>query len=81
MVLFNMDELLLIELGKALPFNGFGPDKLSRLFQTRRSQVFEKLEANNFNKNMLKLVNGFSKNNYTCGYFEEESINKLSIKH
>ena len=76
-----MDEQLLIELGKALPFNSSGPSKLSQLFQTKRSQVFEKLKANNCNKNMLKLVNGFSKNNYTCGYYEEENINNSSTKH
>ena len=51
------------------------------LFQTKRNKVLEKLEANNFNRNMIKLVNGFSKNNNNCGYFEEESINKLSEKH
>ena len=30
---------------------------------------------------MIKHVNGFSKNNFTCNYYEEESINQLSKKH
>ena len=30
---------------------------------------------------MKKLVNGFSKNNYTCTYYTEESANHLSQKH
>ena len=51
------------------------------LFQTKRNKVLERCEANNVNRNIIKLVNGFSKNNYTCGNFEQESINKLSEKH
>ncbi len=43
--------------------------------------MLEKLEDNNFSKNMIDLMNGISKNNYTCGYFEEEGIHKLSKKH
>ena len=30
---------------------------------------------------MIKLVNEFSKDNYTCSYYQEESINELSKKH
>ena len=30
---------------------------------------------------MTKLVNGFSKNNYTCSYLMEESLNNLTRKH
>ena len=30
---------------------------------------------------MIKHVNGFSKNNYTCGYYEEDSAFNLTTKH
>ena len=30
---------------------------------------------------MIKLVNGFSKDNYTFSYYQAESINELSKKH
>ena len=30
---------------------------------------------------MTKHVSAFSKNNYTCGYFQEESLLNLSQKH
>ena len=30
---------------------------------------------------MIKLVNGFSKENYTCSFFMEESLNNLTRKH
>ena len=66
---------------KALPFYNCSPFTISQMYQTPGNKVLEKLEANNFNKNMLKHVNGFSKNNYTCGYFQEDSILNLSKKH
>ena len=66
---------------KALPFHACSPFSLSQLFQTDKSKVFETLESNNFSKNMIKHVNGFSKNNYTCGYFDEESAFNLTKKH
>ena len=30
---------------------------------------------------MRKHVNGFSKNNYTCSYFDEENIHSITRKH
>ena len=66
---------------KALPFHSCSPFSLSQLFQTGKSKVIETLEANNFSKNMIKHVNGFSKNNFTCGYFEDDSAFDLSKKH
>ena len=30
---------------------------------------------------MIKLVNGFTKDNYTCNYYQESSINDLAKKH
>ena len=68
-------------LSKALPFENCNSFMISQLFQSKKSMVLESLEANNFSKNIIKLVNGFSKNNYTCGYYQEESINNLSQKH
>ena len=70
-----------IEGSKALPFHSCSQFSLSQLFQTGKSKVIESLEANNFSKNMIKHVNGFSKNNYTCGYFEEDSAFNLTKKH
>ena len=66
---------------KALPFHACSPFSLSQLFQTDKSKVFETLESNHFSKNMIKHVNGFYKNNYTCGYFDEESAFNLTKKH
>ena len=70
-----------IEGSKALPFHSCSPFSLSQLFQSGKSRVIESLESNNFSKNMIKHVNGFSKNNYTCGYYEEDSAFNLSKKH
>ena len=66
---------------KLLPFHFCKPFTLSALVQSKKSKVLKELEANNFCKNMRKHVNGFSKNNYTCGYFVEESIHNLAWKH
>ena len=70
-----------IEINRLLPFFSLSPFTLSQLFQTGKSDILEKLKENNFTKNMIKHVNGFSKNNFTCNYFEEESIHKLATKH
>ena len=70
-----------IERSKALPFFLLSPFTLSQLFQTGKSEVLENLKGNNFSKNMIKHVNGFSKNNFTCNYYEDESIHQLSTKH
>ena len=70
-----------IEGSKALPFHSCSPFALSQLFQSGKNRVIETLESNNFSKNMIKHVNGFSKNNYTCGYYEEDSVFNLSKKH
>ena len=70
-----------IEISRVLPFHLSTPFTLSQLFQTGKSQVLDKLKENNFTKSMIKHVNGFSKNNFTCNYYEEESINQLATKH
>ena len=70
-----------IALSKALPFYNSSPFSISQLTQTSRSKILEKLEANKFSNDMRNLVNGFSKNNYTCSYYMEDSINNLTRKH
>ena len=66
---------------KELPFHGSSNYEIIKLFQSEKDLLFERLANNNFSKNMLKHVNGFSKNNYTCGYFQEKSIQNLLKKH
>ena len=68
-------------LSKVLPFYNCSPFSISQLTQSRKNRFIEKLESNNFSKNMTKYVNGFSKNNYTCNFFMEESLNNLIQKH
>ena len=76
-----MDCKSIIEDSKELPFHSCSTFSLTQLFQTGKNNVIEKLESNNFSKSMIKHVNGFSKNNYTCGYFEEDSAYNLTKRH
>ena len=64
-----------------LPFSGCYYNTISEMFETPKNVVFERLKNNSFSENMIKLVNGFSKDNYTCSYYQAESINELSKKH
>ena len=64
-----------------LPFLACTYDNITRMFETPKNCVFERLKNTSFSENMIKLVNGFSKDNYTCSYYQEESINELSKKH
>ena len=66
---------------KELPFHGLSPYQIIILFQTAKDHLFEKLANNNFSSNMIKHVNGFSNNNYTCGYYQENGIQNLLKKH
>ena len=68
-------------LSSALPFYNFSPYQIANLYQSKKEILFETLENNNFSRNMLKHVNGFSKDNYTCGYYQEHSIHNLKQKH
>ena len=68
-------------LNSALPFHNFSPNQIVELFQSKKDNLFEILEKNNFSKDMLKHVNGFSKDNFTCGYFQENSFLNLLNKH
>ena len=51
------------ELTKSLPFATCSTFFLSQLFLSDKNEVLNKLKANKFTKNMIKHVNGFSKNN------------------
>ena len=70
-----------IERSKLLPFHLCSPFITSQLVQSKKNRVLEALESNNFSKNMIKHVNGFTKNNYTCSYFDEENIHSIRHKH
>ena len=64
-----------------LPFFNCSNFAISQLFQTPKNNLLDILKNNSFSENMIKLVNGFSKDNYTCNYYHEASINELSKKH
>ena len=64
-----------------LPFQNSSRSQIIQLFQSEKDELFAKLANNKFSRNMLKHVNGFSKNNYTCGYYQENSIQNLLKKH
>ena len=65
---------------KELPFYDLSRNHIIKLFQSEKDLLFERLANNEFSKNMLKHVNGFSKDNYTCGYYQENSIQNLVKK-
>ena len=75
------DNYSILMLSKMLPFYNCSPFSISQLTLSRKNRFLEKLESNNFSRNMIKFVNGFSKNNYTCNFFMEESLNNLVQKH
>ena len=66
---------------KELPFYDLSRNHIIKLFQSEKDLLFERLANNEFSKNMLKHINAFSKDNYTCGYYQENSIQNLVKKH
>ena len=76
-----MDSKSIIYRSKALPFHDCSTFTISQLYKSNKNKVLEKLTNNNFSINMIKHANSFSKNNYSCNYYDEESINNLSKKH
>ena len=68
-------------LSMELPFHGSFPFQISQMFQSNKDLFIEQLESNNFAKNMFNIVNEISKNNFTCNYHQENSINDLAKKH
>ena len=76
-----MDHLTNLDLCKILPFSNCSFFTLSQMFLSTKNKILDKFEGNNFSKNMIKHVNGFSKDNYTCSYDDEKSILNTSKKH
>ena len=68
-------------LDRALPFFGCTSNQLINLLKTTKEDILQLLENNDFSRNMLQHVNGFSKDNYTCGYFLDNSLRNLLRKH
>ena len=65
----------------ALPFRTLESFFTSCLFQSSKNSLLEKLENNNFTKEMIEHVNEISKDNYTCKYYDAYNIEKLSKLH
>ena len=76
-----MGTLTNFSICKILPFFICSYFTLSQMFKSTKDKVLDKLEGNNFSKNMRECVNGFSKDNYTCNYVDENSIQNISNKH
>ena len=76
-----MEFLTNLSLSKILPFFTCSFFTLSQMFLSSKDKILEKLENNNFTKNMIKHVNGFSKDNYTCSYYDDMGITNLYKKH
>ena len=64
-----------------LPFVNCSPFYISCQYQTGKNHLIEKLENNNFSKEMIKHISKFSKNNYSCKYYDKDNINSLSNSH
>ena len=65
----------------ALPFRTLQSFFISCLFQSSKNSLLEKLENNNFTKEMIEHVNEISNDNYTCNYYDAYNIEKLSKLH
>ena len=61
-----------------LPFYEYSYNTITEMFETPKNILLERLKNNSFSENMIKLINGFSKDKYTCNYYHEESINELA---
>ena len=68
-------------LSSQLPFYSCTDYFVSYEFLTIKNKMLTRLKDNNFNKEMIQYVNGFSKNNYTCDYYSEENFIQLIRKH
>ena len=64
-----------------LPFLNCSSFYISCQFQTAKKQHIEKLENNNFSKEMIKHVNKISKDNYGCKYYDKNNINSVKNHH
>ena len=64
-----------------LPFPKSSPFSISSQYQTGRNHLIEQLENNNFSKDMIKHVTKFTKDNYSCKYYDENNLNSLKKRH
>ena len=64
-----------------LPFPKCSLFFISSQYQTGKKGLIEKLENNNFSKDMIKHVNKFTKDNYSCKYYDKNNINSLKNYH
>ena len=76
-------ELLRVRkyLSSQLPFFGCSDYFVSYEFLTVKNKMLNRFKDNNFNKEMIQYVNGFSKNNYTCDYYSEENFKSIFNNH
>ena len=68
-------------LSSQLPFYSCSDYFVSYEFLTIKNKMLNRFKDNNFNKEMIQYVNGFSKNNYTCDYYSEERFKSLFNHH
>ena len=66
---------------KSLPFKDCSPFTVSQHYQTSKNHFLERLENNNFTKEMLKHINKLSKDNYKCKYYDSNNIQSLIKSH
>ena len=64
-----------------LPFYDCPDYYISYEFLSLKNKMLDRLRNNNFSKEMIQYVNGFSKDNYTCDYFTEENFNSVFKHH
>ena len=64
-----------------LPFYSCSDYYVSYEFLTIKNKMLIRFKDNDFSKEMIQYVNGFSKNNYTCDYFTEEKFKALFNNH
>lgn len=63
-----------------LPFSNCSSLTITCQLQTGKNHLIEKLENNNFSKEMIKNIN-VSKDNYTCKYYDKSNVNQLFKTH
>ncbi len=64
-----------------LPFINCFPFYISSQYQTGIKKLTEKLENNHFSKEMIKHVIKISKDNYSCKYYDSDSIKSVTKYH
>ena len=63
-----------------LPFPKCSPFLISSQYQTGKKHLIEKTE-NIFSKDMIKHINKFTKDNYSCKYYDKNNLNSLKNYH